>query len=48
MIPPNEQLMHVADAFGVCYEWLLTGKGSMEAEEAVMDEKLIEWLNEQT
>ncbi len=44
--PSNEMLKHVSDAFHVSYEWLLTGEGEMErtVEEAVVDDKLIEWL----
>ena len=42
--PSNTFLQRVATAFKVNYEWLLTGSGKIEAEEAVVDEKLIEWL----
>lgn len=44
--PSNELLKHVADAFNVSYAWLLTGEGAIEgkADQAVVDDKLIEWL----
>lgn len=44
--PSNELLKHVADAFSVSYEWLLTGEGEMgeNPNKAVVDDKLIEWL----
>ena len=34
----------VASALGVSFDWLLTGEGEQKAEEAVVDDKLIEWL----
>ncbi len=44
--PSNELLKHVADAFSVSYEWLLTGEGEMgeNPNKDVVDDKLIEWL----
>ena len=40
----NELIRSVASSFHVSYNWLMTGAGDIEAEEAVVDEKLIEWL----
>lgn len=45
-VPSNEFLKCVASAFDVNYEWLLTGVGKMEAESAVLDDSLIEWLRQ--
>ena len=42
--PSNELIRSVASSFHVSYNWLMTGVGNIEAEEAVVDEKLIEWL----
>lgn len=43
-IPTNEFLRCVASALGVSFDWLLTGEGEQKAEDAVVDDKLIEWL----
>jgi transcriptional regulator with XRE-family HTH domain len=42
--PSNEFIENVASSFHVSYNWLMTGVGKIEAEEAVVDDKLIEWL----
>ena len=34
----------VSSCFDVSYDWLLTGVGDIEIKEAIVDEKLIEWL----
>lgn len=43
-IPSNELIRSASTAFNVSYEWLLTGEGEMKAEDAVVDNDLIEWL----
>ena len=43
-MPSNKFLESVASCFHVSYNWLMTGVGKIEAEEAIVDEKLIEWL----
>ena len=42
--PSNAFLQKVASTFNVSYDWLLTGQGKAEAEEANLDDALIEWL----
>lgn len=43
--PSNDFLRSVSDTFHVSYEWLLTGEGEVEkSEKAIVDDKLIEWL----
>ena len=42
--PSNELIRSAASTFGVSYNWLMTGVGNIEAEEAVVDEKLVELL----
>lgn len=37
-------LKKVSSCFNVSYDWLLTGVGDIEIKEAIVDEKLIEWL----
>ena len=42
--PSNDFLRKIAICFNVSYDWLLTGVGEIELKEAIVDEKLIEWL----
>ena len=42
--PSNDFLRKIATCFNVNYDWLLTGVGDIEIKEAIVDEKLIEWL----
>ena len=42
--PSNEFLSRVSSVFGISYNWLLTGEGEEMSDEAVVDDKLIEWL----
>lgn len=42
--PSNELLHQVAVVFNVNYDWIMTGEGKMEAAEALVDERLIMWL----
>ncbi len=46
VIPSNELLHQVAVVFGVNYDWLLSGKGQVEASTEGVDDKLIEWLKQ--
>ena len=46
-IPSNELLYRVSLEYGVAYEWLLSGTGDVKAEEAILDDALIEWLKTQ-
>lgn len=43
-MPTNEFLSKVSSVYEVSYNWLLTGEGEQKAGEAVVDDKLIEWL----
>ena len=40
----NDFLSSISSVFGISYNWLLTGEGEEKPDEAVVDEKLIEWL----
>lgn len=44
VVPSNELLNRVASAFHISYEWLMTGEGKVDVEEAVVDDALIAWL----
>ena len=44
LTPSNEYLRKIATCFSINYNWLLTGVGDIEIKEAIVDEKLIEWL----
>lgn len=46
VIPSNEFLHQVAATFGVNYDWLLSGKGQLEATTDGVDERLISWLRD--
>jgi transcriptional regulator with XRE-family HTH domain len=46
VIPSNDFLQRVAAAFGVNYDWLLSGKGQIEATTDGVDERLISWLRD--
>ena len=40
----NDFLSRISSVFGISYNWLLTGEGEEMSDEAVVDDKLIEWL----
>ena len=44
--PSNNFLHKTAQAFNVRFEWLMTGSGPVEAEEAKVDGALIDWLKQ--
>ena len=41
----NDFLSRISSVFGISYNWLLTGEGEEKSDEAVVDDKLIEWLS---
>ncbi len=40
----NDFLSRISSVFGISYNWLLSGEGEEKSDEAVVDDKLIEWL----
>ena len=47
VIPSNEFLKKVSEAFSVSYSWLLTGEGEVEQPKRdILDSGLISWIND--